>query len=332
MLRKINTSRTLALLTAAIVTCFMSTAVLAAKDVGKGHDHRTFYADGKIDYGNIGDSYNSDLSMYLAGNQFMVMQDLIGAFQKANPDIKKIFVETIPPGQILKGQLLKQGKIAGKKISKTPDLFASVNVNHLNKLHKKKMMNDYMIYTHNKLALEVLEGNPKNIKSPMDMTRKDVVVTLPNPLTEGIFKFYGSKMLKMYGIYDEVTGNAKCKSCWAIKGKTWFTSRHHRETPLRLLAGQTDVGLVWTTEIIYQREIGRKIEGVAIPAPYNMGDKVAYAIGALNKAHNAKNAQRFLAFLGTAEAQDIYAKHGFIKATEAELKLKPLPSKPAKKK
>jgi ABC-type molybdate transport system substrate-binding protein len=166
----------------------------------------------------------------------------------------------------------------------------------------------------------------------MDMTRKDVVVTLPNPLTEGIFKFYGSKMLKMYGIYDEVTGNAKCKSCWAVKDKTWFTSRHHRETPLRLLAGQTDVGLVWTTEIIYQREIGRKIEGVEIPAPYNMGDKVAYAIGAMDSAKNAKNADRFLAFLGTAEAQDIYAKHGFIKATEAELKLKPLPSKPSKKK
>jgi hypothetical protein len=33
-----------------------------------------------------------------------------------------------------------------------------------------------------------------------------------------------------------------------------------------------------------------------------------------------------LTFLGTQEAQDIYAKHGFIKATQAELQLKPLPS------
>ncbi len=327
MLRIIKKSRTLALITAVVATSVMSTAAIAAKDVGKGHDHRTFYANGKIDYGNISDSYNSDLSMYLAGNQFMVMEDLIGAFQKKNPDIKKIFVETIPPGQILKGQLLKQGKIAGKKISRTPDLFASVNVNHLNKLHKMKMMDKYMVYTHNKLALEVLEGNPKHIKGPMDLARDDVVVTLPNPLTEGIFKFYGSQMLKDLGIYEKVTGNAKCKSCWAIKGKTWFTSRHHRETPLRLLAGKTDVGLVWTTEIIYQRQIGRKIEGVDIPAPYNMGDKVAYAIGALDKAHNAKNAERFLAFLATDEAQDIYAKHGFIKATKEELELKPLPSK-----
>jgi ABC-type molybdate transport system substrate-binding protein len=328
MLKKANTGRAFFLTMAVLVFAVMSTAATAGagKDVGKGHDHRTFNAGGKIDYGNIADSYSADLSMYLAGNQFMVMEDLISAFQKHNPDIKKVFVETIPPGQILKGQILKQGKIAGQKIAMNPDLFASVNVNHLNKLHGKKMMNDYMIYTHNKLALEVLEGNPKKIKGPKDLARDDIVVTLPNPLTEGIFKFYGSEMLKKLGIYEKVTGNAKCKSCWAIKGKTWFTSRHHRETPLRLLDGKTDVGVVWTTEIIYQRQIGRKIEGVEIAAPYNMGDKVAYAIGAMKSGRNAKNAARFLSFLASQEAQDIYAKHGFIKASQQELKLKPLPA------
>ncbi|GBE07530.1 molybdate ABC transporter periplasmic molybdate-binding protein [bacterium BMS3Bbin11] len=304
---------------------FMSAPVLAGKDVGKGDDHRTFHSNGKIDYGKVGDSYSADLVMYLAGNQFMVMQDLIGAFQKRNPDIKSIFVETIPPGQILKGQILKQGEIAGQKIAMNPDLFASVNVNHLKKLHTKEMMNDFMIYTHNKLALEVLKGNPKHIKGPKDLARDDIVVTLPNPLTEGIFKFYGSQMLKDLGIYEKVTGDKKCKSCWAIKGKTWFTSRHHRETPIRLLEGKTDVGVVWVTEIIYQQEIGRKIEGVDIPAPYNMEHKVGYAIGALKSGHNPYNAMRYLAFLGTDEAQNIYAKHGFIKATQEELRLKPLP-------
>lgn len=330
MFLRMNLGRVLLMVLAVAVSGMASAATTAGKDVGKGHDHRTFYVGGKIDYGNIVDSYSADLSMYLAGNQFMVMEDLIGAFQKHNPEIKKVFVETIPPGQILKGQILKQGEIAGKKIAMNPDLFASVNVNHLNKLHSKKMMDQYMVYTHNKLALEVLEGNPKHIMGPKDLARDDVVVTLPNPLTEGIFKFYGSKMLQMLGIYEKVTANAKCKSCWAIKDKTWFTSRHHREIPLRLLAGTTDVGLVWTTEIIYQRQIGRKVEGVDIPAPFNMGDKVAYAIGALKNGRNPDNAARFLAFLGTDEAQGIYAKHGFIKATKEELKLKPLPSQQSK--
>ncbi|NOZ38322.1 MAG: ABC transporter substrate-binding protein [Gammaproteobacteria bacterium] len=327
MSKIINTGRATVLAMLLALCGFMSTAALAGKDVGRGHDHRTFQADGKIDYGKVGDSYTADLVIYLAGNQFMVMEDLIGAFQKHNPDIKSVFVETIPPGQILKGQILKQGKIAGQKIAKNPDLFASVNVNHLKKLHARNLMNDYMTYTHNKLALEVLEGNPKHIKGPRDLARNDVVVTLPNPLTEGIFKFYGSEMLKMLGIYQKVTDGKKCKSCWAIKDKTWFTSRHHRETPIRLLQGKTDVGLVWTTEITYQQKIGRKIEGVDIPAPYNMADKVAYVIGSLKTARNPYNAVRFLSFLGTDEAQGIYARHGFIKASQRELRLKPLPGK-----
>jgi ABC-type glycerol-3-phosphate transport system substrate-binding protein len=83
----------------------------AKEDSGQGHDYRTFLGDGKIEYGKIGDSYTSDLVMYLAGNQFMVMEELISDFQKKNPDIKSIYVETIPPGQILKGQILKQGMI-----------------------------------------------------------------------------------------------------------------------------------------------------------------------------------------------------------------------------
>ena len=50
-------------------------------------------------------------------------------------------------------------------------------------------------------------------------------------LYEVITKFYGSEMLKDLGLHEKVTGGADCRSCWAVEGKTWFTSRHHRETP-----------------------------------------------------------------------------------------------------
>ena len=103
----------------------------AATDVGEGHDHRTFHANGKIEYGKIGDSYTSDLVLYLAGNQFMVTEELIRDFQGKHPEVEAVFCETIPPGQIFKGQILKQGEIAGQKIAQNPDIFASVNINHL---------------------------------------------------------------------------------------------------------------------------------------------------------------------------------------------------------
>jgi molybdenum ABC transporter molybdate-binding protein len=315
-----------AALAVTLVIAIFGTPVMAAKKdaAGLGHDYRTFHADGTIDYGKIGDSYTSDLVMYLAGNQFMVMEELIKDFQKKNPGIKTVYVETIPPGQIFKKQILKQGEINGQKTNQTPDIFASVNQNHLKKLAKKGMMTDGMIYVHNKLELMVAEGNPKGIKGPKDLARDDLVKSLPNPKTEGIFKFYGSEMLKDLGIHDKVTGGKVCKSCWAVEGKTWFTSRHHRETPYRIEHGEADVGIVWTTEVAHAKATGRKVEGVAIPAPYNKQDKVGYAIGKLSKGKNQKNADTFLAYLATDDAQNIYAKYGFLKASKEELTLKKL--------
>ena len=88
------------LLYSMLFTCFQ-TSVYAGKDAGHGHDYRTFHANGQIDYGEIEDSYNSDLVMYLAGNQFMVMEELIKDFLARHKSIKTVYVETIPPGQIL---------------------------------------------------------------------------------------------------------------------------------------------------------------------------------------------------------------------------------------
>lgn len=293
-------------------------------DVGEGHDHRTLHANGSVDYGQIGDSYSADLVMYLAGNQFMVMEELLQDYMKKNPSVKSVFCETIPPGQILKGQILKQGEIAGEKINQIPDIFASVNLNHLRVLKDKGMMEQYMIYIHNKLELMVAAGNPKAIKGAQDLGRDDLVQSHPNPLTEGIFKFYGSEMLKDVGLYEKVTGGAMCKSCWAVPGKTWFTSRHHRETPDRIEKGEADVGIVWTTEVVEAKKHGRKIDGVSIPAPYNKADKVGYAIGKLSKAKNQVAADAFLEYLISDAAQNIYAKYGFVPASAKERHLKAL--------
>ena len=171
----------------------------------------------------------------------------------------------------------------------------------------------------------VAKGNPKNIQGPKDLARKDLVQSHPNPLTEGIFKFYGSQMLKDLELYDDVTADKKCKGCWAIEGRTWFTERHHRETPHRIENGEADVGIVWTTEVMHAKAEGRKIDGVSIPAPYNMADKVGYAIGVLKTGKNQSNASRYLSYLGTDDAQNIYKKYGFVSASTEDLKLKPIP-------
>lgn len=123
-----------------IVSAVLSRPTLAAGvEPGDGGDadYRTFYSDGKVDLGKIGDSYTADLVVYLAGNQFMVVEELMKAFLKKTPGIKTAFVETIPPGQILSDQLLKQGEINGQKIAMNPDVYASVDVGHLKKFKER---------------------------------------------------------------------------------------------------------------------------------------------------------------------------------------------------
>ena len=136
--------------------------------------------------------------------------------------------------------------------------------------------------------------------------------------------FAAELMLKDLGLHEKVTGGKECKSCWAVEGKTWFTSRHHRETPHRIEQGEADVGIVWVTEVAHAQAEGRPIEGVSIPPPYNKQDKVGYAIGPMLNGRNMTNARRFLLYLASNEAQGIYAKYGFLPATTEERRLKPL--------
>lgn len=85
------------------------------------------------------------------------------------------------------------------------------------------------------------------------------------------------------------------------------------------------MGIVWTTEVKHSIAEGYEIEGVAIEAPHNMEEKVGYAIGILNTGRNQKNAQRYLDYLATQDAQNIFAKYGFVPASANSLKIKPIP-------
>ena len=82
------------LLLLALSLSFFNVSTHAAEDAGHGHDYRTFHSSGHIDYGKIEDSYTSDLVMYLAGNQFMVMEELIQDFLSKHKNIKTVYVDS----------------------------------------------------------------------------------------------------------------------------------------------------------------------------------------------------------------------------------------------
>ncbi|OGA35095.1 MAG: hypothetical protein A3F75_13410 [Betaproteobacteria bacterium RIFCSPLOWO2_12_FULL_64_23] len=293
----------------------------------KDSDLRLFYADGRIVTGSAAlqkmDS-DANLTLWLAGNQFFAMEDVIRAFQKQYAQAGNVGLITLPPGIILKAINAGGWTYEGKEYRMQPDVYASVQLGHLKALKAKGRMDKYLIYTHNALDLVVNKGNPKKIQGIADLGRDDLRIMLPNPLTEGIMTFYAKKVLIKHKLWDKLSGGKECKSCDPTPN-VHFTSVHHREIPDGLKAGTVDVGIVWATETQNALGEGHAMEAVPLPAEDSLIDEVSYAIGALNKARHEDAANKYLSFLQSDQGQNAYAKFGFIRASKADLQLREIP-------
>lgn len=293
----------------------------------KDNDLRLFYSDGRVVKGTPAlekMTADANLTLWIAGNQFFAMEDVIRAFQKMHPDVGHVGLITLPPGNILKAIIAGGWSYEGKNYMMQPDIYASVDLGHLKTLKSKNKMSHYMIYTHNALDLMVAKGNPKNIKGIADLGRADLKIMLPNVIDEGIMTFYGKKVLQRHNLWDRLSGGKECKSCSPVPN-VYFTAVHHREIVDGLKAGTTDVGMVWATETKNSLNEGVAIESVKLPPEDSLINEVAYATGILTDSKHQAAASKYLDFLKTEQGQNAYTKFGFINASAAELELKPIP-------
>jgi ABC-type molybdate transport system substrate-binding protein len=127
---------------------------------------------------------SADLLLFMAGNQFMVMDELLNLFQQEHPEIKKIFYETLPPGLELKQILAGSAKFGEKEIRITPDVYTAVTEDAMKELFQKEYIDNYFVYLHNRIVLMVPEGNPKSIKTVLDLGRDDVRISQPGAMED----------------------------------------------------------------------------------------------------------------------------------------------------
>jgi ABC-type molybdate transport system substrate-binding protein len=263
------------------------------------------------------------LILWIAGNQFFAMDDVIGAFQKHDQAISVDLI-TLPPGLLL--QAIKAGGwiYEDKEYRGQPDIYASVNLGHLEQLKASAIMDSYMVYMHNELQIMVAQGNPKKIAGVQDLARPDVRTSMPNPVNEGIMQFYIRKVLERHDIWQAISGGKECVHCQTTNNN-WFTAVHHRETPDRIVANQSDAGLVWKTEVLAALRNGAQVEAVTLPDEDSLRTEVSYVVGMLTGSKHREAAEAFLNFLRSPEGQDAYAKFGFVRANDAELQPRPVP-------
>ena len=267
-------------------------------------------ADREDDLHNLGFADVADLVLFVAGNQFMVMEELLEAFQGEYPEVKKIFYETLPPGLELK-QILAGGAIfRDEVIEVSPDVYASVSEGAMKKLERQGLITreSYSLYLHNRLVLMVPEGNPAQITSVRDLARGDVRISQPNPEYEDI-AFHIMDMYRQAGGDDLVHRIMEEKRA---EGTTILTVVHHRETPLRIKMGTVDVGPVWATEIGHARQTGLSV-GVVDPGEgLDQRERINYYICKLKDSVNLENGEKFLEFIKSPMAQGIYERYGFV--------------------
>lgn len=271
---------------------------------------QTGYAFHVADVDNVPDLHgnpaDAKLVIFIGGNQFFVLPQLVAAFEEQHPDLKgHIFYETLPPG-ILRKQIAANDAITlgNLTIQVRPDVYEA-GARVLHEMEKNGQVKGVVEYETNDLEIMVRVGNPKHIRSLEDLGQPDLLLSMPNPQWEGVAKQIAASLRKAGGeplelaVYQD-----KVKS-----GKTLLTEIHHRQTPIRIMNGTADAGVTWASEVRFQQSIGNPIEGVVIPDAQNTTAK--YAGGIMIDAPHPDIAAQWLKFLQSEQAQKIYSQFGF---------------------
>jgi len=143
-------------------------------------------------------------------------------------------------------------------------------------------------FASNQLAIIVAANNPKKITGLADLARSDVTLVIGAP--EVPIGKYSAQVLDKAGV--KVSPKSLEQNVKAIVAKVTL--------------GEADAGIVYVTDV---QAAGAKAAGVPIPADVNV--VAHYPIVELAKAPHAALAAKFVAFVMSADAQQVLAKAGF---------------------
>lgn len=174
-----------------------------------------------------GDPDKAQLRLFMAGNQFVVMDNLIAEFKKQHPKYKEIYYVTIPPGKELQWilqdgaewraadfpnvqELDKMGSDnpgdwemattgapgVGFKMLDMPDVYTTVARGHMNQLANAGLAEEAFTYTHNQLAVMADDSQTPDLTA---IANDDTIIT--DAVDDGKPGFNGDGKLTAEGLY-----------------------------------------------------------------------------------------------------------------------------------
>ncbi|MDD7305027.1 MAG: molybdate ABC transporter substrate-binding protein [Peptoniphilaceae bacterium] len=231
-----------------------------------------------------------DIVVFAAASLTDVLDELKTAYEKENYGVNLTF--NFDSSGTLKTQIEEGADV---------DLFISAAQKQMNELDPKNEeyggkvgidSNSRVDLLENKVCLVVSEGNKNNIEKFEDLnTDKVKTIALGNedvPVGQ-----YSEEILKNLGIFD------------AVKPKVTLGS-NVREVASWVSENTVDAGIIYATDAK-----AFNLQVVAEADDSMLDNKVIYPAAVLENSKNKEDAQKFLDFLKTDKASEIFEKAGF---------------------
>lgn len=150
---------------------------------------------------------------------------------------------------------------------------------------------------HNQMALMVLKGNPKKVKSdPRELLRKDLVAILGNAESGSVGQ-EAKSILDRLGIYPQVIHT------------TAFLAPDSRSLVNAMKKGEADVTMNWRATAFFP-DNAPKLDVVDLDP--QIARPQALLLIQLKSTKNPELARRFMTLAASEEGQAIFRKHGFL--------------------
>ncbi len=260
-----------------------------------------------------GDPCAAELVLFMNGNQFMAMDDVVAAFSAEHPEVAEVFFETIPPGKLVEQTLNGRLQIGNLVLSVRPDVVAA-GPRALRPLVERDLLEEPQEYTRNDLAILVRAGNPLGIRGWADLARPEVRVAMPNLRFEGVAELIAEAIEKACGpeVRKTVFENK------ARDGSTRFTEIHHRESARWLEDDEVDACPLWSTEAQYHCEVlGANMHTVSIPDEENVVGR--YSLAVVRDCPHPEAARQFVDFMVSGGGREVYRQYGFAPPEPAQV-------------
>jgi sulfate/thiosulfate transport system substrate-binding protein len=179
------------------------------------------------------------------------------------------------------------------------------------------------IVTNSVVVFAVRDGNPKHINNWSDLIKPGVEVITPNPITSGGARW---NVMAAYGAQLKLGKTPKQANDYLTKlfQHVSVLDKSARESLQTFVGGKGDVLLAYENEAFFANKKGQKVPYVIPRSTILIENPVAV----VKKTEHPKEANAFVSFLRTPDAQKIFGENGYRPVVPSVLKSFKFPVRP----